>query len=211
MTSRSTDITGLVLAGGRGSRMGGVDKGLQNLNGRPLVAHVIARLQPQVSQLLINANRSLERYRDFGLPLVSDLATEGVEAYAGPLAGMAAGLAHSSAPWLMAVPCDCPRLPLDLVARLLKAALDQDAEVAVPLSLDADGAQRVEPAFCLMRREVEPALRQFLAAGDRKIQGWLATLKLTQVPFTRSEDALAFKNANTPAELQALETLEENS
>jgi len=204
--TQAADITGLVLAGGRGSRMGGVDKGLQMLSGRPLVSHVMARLQPQVGQLLINANRSLERYRAFGLPLISDAAVDNVEPFAGPLAGMLAGLlAPSRSAWLITVPCDCPRLPQDLVERLLQAAVAQRTVAAVPLSCDANGSLQIEATFCLLRRELAPALQGFLAAGGRKVQDWLATLALAQVPFTQAGETQAFANINTLAELRALQ------
>lgn len=205
MTGRA-EVDGLVLAGGRGSRMGGVDKGLQPLLGRALVEHVIARLAPQVGRIVISANRHLDEYARFGLPVVSDAA--GADAFAGPLAGMAAGLAQGGSDWLIAVPCDCPRLPLDLVERLLQAALAQGAEAAVPLSPAADGSLRIEPAFCLMRHAVGPALQRYLARGGRKIQDWLAELHTARVPFTQAGDAQAFMNANTLHELQQIAALE---
>ena len=185
-------VDGLVLAGGRGSRMGGVDKGLQSLHDRPLVAHAIERLRPQVSRLMISANRHLPEYRRFGLPVLSD-ADAG--AFSGPLAGIAAGLAQCEGEWLMTIPCDCPLLPADLVARLLQAV--QDCEAAVPSLAD-----QIEPAFCLLRRTLLPSLQHYLAGGGRKVQDWLAALQLARVPF---DDARAFVNANTLSELQMLE------
>ncbi|MFO1219292.1 MAG: molybdenum cofactor guanylyltransferase MobA [Burkholderiaceae bacterium] len=189
------DITGLVLAGGRGSRMGGLDKGLQLLRGEPLVAHAIRRLAPQVGAVMINANRHEQRYAEFGLPVWPDADVD----YAGPLAGFLAGLAHCATPWLMTVPCDTPLMPADLVARLAAGLGTARAAIAVT---EAAGLRQRQPVFCLLRRELHDDLAAWLAAGERKIERWLARVGCAEVVFA---DADAFFNANTLAELKSLE------
>jgi molybdenum cofactor guanylyltransferase len=189
------DITGLVLAGGRGSRMGGVDKGLQTLNGVPLVQHALQRLAPQVGALMVNANRHLETYAGFGVPVWPDEPAD----YAGPLAGFLAGLAHCETPWLATVPCDTPRFPLDLLARL--AAGLGDAALAIATTSEGAVVQR-QPVFCLMNRALKQDLEAFIAEGGRKIEHWLARHRCAEVQF---DDAAAFFNANTADELRGLE------
>jgi molybdopterin-guanine dinucleotide biosynthesis protein A len=189
------DITGLVLVGGRGSRMGGADKGLQPLAGKPLVQHAIERLTPQVQAVMLNANRNLEAYRALGLPVWPD--ADG--SFRGPLAGMLAGLEHCTTPWLVSVPCDTPNFPVDLVQRLAAAAAQADAEVAMPLTTGADGRVQPEPVFCLLRTELARALARFLGAGGRKIDRFTAGRRQVQVPF---EDAGAFFNINSEQELR---------
>jgi len=190
-----SDITGLVLAGGRGSRMGGVDKGLQMLDGVPLVQHALQRLAPQVGALMVNANRHLDTYAGFGVPVWPDEPAD----YAGPLAGFLAGLAHCQTPWLASVPCDTPRFPSDLVARL--AAGLGDAPLAIATTLE-DGRVQRQPVFCLMSRSLKRDLEAFIADGGRKIEHWLARHRCADVPF---DDASAFFNANTADELRRLE------
>lgn len=182
-------ITGLVLAGGLGSRMGGLDKGLQSLVGKPLVAHVIERLAPQVGPLLISANRSREAYRAFGFPVLGD----DIRGFAGPLAGVHAGLKVCTTPLLATVPCDSPFIPADLVARL-REGLDR-ATASAAVARTADGLQ---PVFALMRRDVLTDLESFLATGGRGIQAWLERVPCTAVDF---EDAAGFANINTLEEL----------
>lgn len=184
-------ITGLVLAGGLGRRMGGRDKGLQRLAGRPLVAHVIERLAPQVDTLLISANRNQETYRAFGYPVIGDT----IEGFVGPLAGMHAGLKACRTPLLMTVPCDSPCLPPDLVARLNKGLERSGAMAAVARTSDG-----LQPVFALMRREVLLDLDSFLSEGGRGIQAWLRRLTLATIDF---DNAAAFANINTPEELAA--------
>ncbi len=186
-------ITGIVLAGGQGSRMGGVDKGLVAFRGRPLVAHVIERLRPQVDAILVNANRNPEGYAAFSHPVISDE----IEGFAGPLAGFERGLAHAQTELVATVPCDSPFLPSDLVARLRAALEAQSADIAI-----ARTSGQPHPVFCLMRRTVQGSLRQFLATGERKIDRWTATLAMVEVPF---DDEAAFANINTAGELAALE------
>ncbi len=186
-------VTGVVLAGGQGSRMGGVDKGLQEFRGKPMAAHVIERLAPQVDEVLINANRNADAYARFGHRVIADE----IEGFAGPLAGFERGLAHASGDLVLTVPCDSPFLPADLVARM-REALDRDgAEVAV-----AKTGDQVHPVFCLMRRDVHGSLRRFLASGERKIDRWYPQLRATLVSF--DDEAGAFMNINTREELDDL-------
>lgn len=200
------DITGLLLAGGLGSRMGGVDKGLQPFNGEPLALHAIRRLRPQVGTLMLNANRNLEAYEVFGAPVHADVLAD----YPGPLAGFLTGLAHCRTPWLLTVPCDTPLFPLDLAARLAEAAAAGDAEIAMAVAPEeTEGAApllRPQPVFCLLRADLLESLRRYTEAGGRKVQAWTAQHRTVRVPFDRPGDAPdAFFNANTLAELHALE------
>lgn len=188
------DITGLVLAGGRGTRMGGVDKGLQPLQGRPLVAHVLQRLKPQVGPLLISANRHLDQYAALGFAVLRDADPD----FNGPLAGLLAGLQAAHTDWLLCVPCDAPCLPLDLAARLTAAAGDVD--VVFPVS-----EQIAQPTFCLLRARLQHDLRLHLANGGRRLGAWLRAQAHRAVPFDQAGDASAFFNANTLPDLQDLE------
>jgi len=188
------EITGVVLAGGQGSRMGGVDKGLQSFRGKPMAAHVIERLAPQVDEILINANRNPDAYAAFGHRVVADE----IEGFAGPLAGFERGLAHAAGNLVVTVPCDSPFLPRDLVARLRAALESRGARLAV-----AKTGDQAHPVFCLMRRDVHESLRQFLASGQRKIDRWYSQLDMVEVPF--DDEADAFLNINTREELASLE------
>ena len=180
-------VTGLVLAGGQGSRMGGVDKGLAPFRGRPLVAHVIERLAPQVDEILVNANRNPGDYARFGHRVIADE----IPGFAGPLAGFERGLAHARGELVATVPCDSPFLPADLVARLRAALERAGAELAVAKT----GAQP-HPVFCLMRRDVHASLAQFLASGQRKIDKWYAALAVVEVAF---DDEPTPSPTSTPA------------
>jgi molybdopterin-guanine dinucleotide biosynthesis protein A len=191
------DITGLVLAGGRGSRMGGVDKGLQSFRGTPMAMHVLLRLAPQVGAVIVNANRNIGAYEAFGAPVFADVLPD----YAGPLAGFLTGLEQSQTPWLVTVPCDSPLFPGDLVERLAQAAARDDAEIAVAAAME-DGALRTQPVFCLMRTSLLESLVRFTQGGGRKIDAWTAQHRTSAVAFP---DAAAFANANTLRELQQLE------
>jgi molybdopterin-guanine dinucleotide biosynthesis protein A len=186
-------ITGLVLAGGQGRRMGGVDKGLQPFRGRPMVAWAIERLAPQVGALMINANQNAGRYAEFGHPVLADR----IGGFAGPLAGLQAGLAAAATPWLVTVPCDSPFLPSDLVARLHGALQHAGAQLAV-----AKTGEQSHPVFSLVRTDVADHLGAFLEAGGRKIDAWYASLAVVEVDFDDQADA--FANINTIAELEAL-------
>lgn len=191
------DITGLVLAGGRGSRMGGVDKGLQDHRGVPLALHALRRLQPQVGTAMLSANRNLPDYEAMGVPVWSD----SIEGYAGPLAGLLTGLEHARTDWLVTVPCDTPDFPPDLVDRLAEAAAAQGAEIAMAATHE-DGELRAQPVFCLLRASLAPSLLAFLQAGERKFGKWTAQHRMVQVAF---DDAAAFFNANTSDELRQLQ------
>ncbi len=196
------DITGLVLAGGRGARMGGVDKGLQPFRGQPLALHALQRLRPQVGPTLINANRNTPAYAAFGAPVWPDVEAD----YPGPLAGFMSGLAHCATPWLVTVPCDVPLFPTDLVARLAEAAHAAGAELAMASAREEDGRLRPQPVFCLMQRTLLPSLQHFMAAGGRKIDAWTTQQRHVSVPFDwPDDDPRAFHNANTLDELHRLE------
>ena len=186
-------ITGLLLAGGRGSRMGGADKGWLMLHGRPLAEHVLQRLRPQVGALLISANRHLEDYAALGAPVLPDPDDA---AYAGPLAGIAAGLRACATPWLLSAPCDSPFLPTDLAQRLGRAAVAEGRRAAV-----ARAGGRVQPVFALLHRDLLPALQAFLAGEDRRVESWLNQVGFAQVEF---DDPACFDNINLPRELEAL-------
>ncbi len=188
-------ITGVILAGGLGRRMGGVDKGLQLLNGRPLVSHVIERLAPQVDELLINANQNGDRYAAFGHRVVPDRIPD----FAGPLAGLHAVLAAAAHPLVATAPCDSPFLPADLVLRLFSGLTATGADVAV-----ARTGGRVQPVFCLCRRDLQPHLAAYLASGERRMVGWHATLKVAEIAF--DDEAEAFANLNTRDELGRFES-----
>ena len=194
MTIPRERITGLILAGGRGSRMGGADKGLQNHLGMPLALHALLRLAPQVGEVMINANRNLGAYESFGVPVWPDPLAD----YAGPLAGFLAGLEHCETEWLVTVPCDTPAFPHDLVARLAAGAAAADAPVALARTLE-DGVAQTHPVFCLMRASLLESLVRFTQGGGRKIDRWTASVGAIEVPF---DDPAAFFNANTPDELQ---------
>lgn len=200
------DITGLVLAGGRGSRMGGVDKGLQNFHGTPLALNALMRLQMQegglVGDLMVNANRNLSAYEAFGAPVWPDT----LDNFAGPLAGFLTGLERCETPWLLTVPCDSPRFPLDLARRLAQAFESPDTEIAMAAAREDDGQWRSQPVFCLMKVDLLESLADFTRGGGRKIDHWTGQHRTVVVPFDRpSDDPLAFANANTLDELHALE------
>jgi len=198
-------ITGLVLAGGRGSRMGGVDKGLQLFNGAPLAQHSLRRLQPQVGPMLLNANRNLATYAAFDVPVYADEAIGG-ESFTGPLAGFLAGLQHCQTSYLVTVPCDTPRFPHDLVARLAARLEHDQADIAMAASPKPDGRLEPQPVFCLMHVQLRESLAHFVRGGGRKVQDWTAQHSMVLVPFTEpQDDARAFFNANTIEELERLE------
>ncbi len=184
-------ITGLILAGGRAQRMGGVDKGLQPWRGLPLVDHALARLAPQVREVMINANRNPAAYATRAARVLADAS----EDFPGPLAGILAGLRATTTPWLAVVPCDSPQLPADLVARL-----GQGLGGAPGAVVQRD--QRLEPVCCLLSKTLADDLERYLAEGGRKVEGWVAR-HATPVPFDRPEDAAAFANVNTLADLES--------
>jgi len=201
------DITALVLAGGRGTRMGGVDKGLQTFNGTPLALHTLLRLQMQqgglIGEVMINANRNLAAYEAFGAPVWPDSLPD----YAGPLAGFMTGLERCETPFLMTVPCDTPLFPPDLAVRLADALGRENADIAMAAAREEDGQIRTQPVFCLLRADLLESLVAFTHEGGRKIDRWTALHKTVTVPFDQpNDDPRAFFNANTLAELHSLET-----
>lgn len=194
MSINKEDITAVILAGGMGRRMGGIDKGLQNFKQAPLALHALMRISGQVGNVLLNANRNIAVYEGFGVPVVCDKHTD----YAGPLAGMHAALSEIREPFLVTVPCDVPLLPFDLVEKLSKPfATDPDLQLTV-----ASTQGRTHPVFCMMRTHVLESLEQFITGGGRKIDAWYAKLKFQTVEF---DDETAFHNVNTIEELKALE------
>lgn len=193
------NITGLILAGGRGSRMGHVDKGLQLFRGEPMAAHVLRRLGPQVDALAINANQNLDLYAAFGAPVWPD----DLEGFEGPLAGLETGMRRCTTGFLVTAPCDSPFLPADLVARLLAALLAEGADLALAETEEAgdDGVLRIQPhpVFALVRVAALPHLSAYLASGGRRMDGWYGSIKVVRVRF---DHAAAFRNINTLHELQ---------
>ena len=200
-------VTALILAGGRGSRMGGIDKGLQNFRGLPLALQTLMRLQLQSEspqEILINANRNLAAYESLGTAVWPDT----LDGFAGPLAGFLTGLERCETPLLLTVPCDTPLFPLDLIERLHTALIAQDADLAMAAAREEDGKVRSQPVFCLMRVELLDSLVAFTQKGGRKIDAWTGQHRCAIVPFDQPQDAPeAFFNANTLEELQKLESL----
>ena len=188
-------LTGLILAGGRGQRLGGVDKGLQPWRGLPLVDHALARLAPQVREVMISANRNAADYATRAARVLPDASDD----FVGPLAGILAGLRAATTPWLAVVPCDSPLLPADLFARLARGLGDAPGAV-VQRDHGADGL-RLEPVCCLLSTALADDLARYLAEGGRKVEGWVAR-HATPVLFDRPDDVSAFANVNTPADLE---------
>lgn len=190
VTSHESPVTGVILAGGLGRRMGGVDKGLKVLLGKPMVQWALERFSPQVDEVLINANQNIEAYSTYGYRVIPDAIT----GFAGPLAGLHRGLTEAQHPLVVTVPCDSPFLPLDLVSRLRGALYEKNAALAV-----ARTSEQAHPVFCLCRKEVLGSLQSFLQGGGRKIDAWYSALNVVEVPFG---DERAFSNINTEAELR---------
>jgi molybdenum cofactor guanylyltransferase len=200
MLSHEDSITGLILAGGRGARMGEVDKGLQIFQGKPMVAHVVARLARQVDDIIINANRNHDQYAAYGHRVASDE----VGGFAGPLAGLHAGMKTATTPLIVTAPCDSPFLPMDLVARLHAALREHDADLSVAKTFDQS-----HPVFSLTKTALIDNLESFLSSGQRKIDKWYGSLKVVEVSFDDQESA--FANINTIDELQSLERSDRNT
>ncbi|MBI5279642.1 MAG: molybdenum cofactor guanylyltransferase MobA [Burkholderiales bacterium] len=195
-------ITGLILAGGRATRMGGSDKGLQNFHGLPLALHTLMRLQPQVGRVMVNANRNLGAYESFGVDVWPDTLPD----FAGPLAGFLTGLERCETDYLVTVPCDTPLFPTDYVARLADALEREDADIAMASAKEEDGSVRTQPVFCLLKHDLMESLVRFTHEGGRKIDKWTALHRTVEVPFDRpADDPRAFFNANTLDELRRLE------
>jgi molybdopterin-guanine dinucleotide biosynthesis protein A len=191
----SAGITGVILAGGAARRMGGNDKGLVDVAGRPMIAYTLEALRPQVDSVVINANRNVTRYARFGLPVVTDE----MSGFQGPLAGMYSGMRAAVTPLIATVPCDAPFLPRDLVRRLGRALSEAGADIAV-----AHNGERIQPVFSLLRGVLADSLAQFLARGERKIDKWFTEHSLAIVDFSDSPDA--FINVNSPADVMRVET-----
>lgn len=189
-------ITAVVLAGGKASRMGGVDKGWMDLNGKPLIHHVLDRLLPQVCRCLINANRSLDAYGTLSLPVITDLKP----GFEGPLMGIATGLHHATTEWVLFVPCDGPFLPETLATRLLERALAKDAEIAV-----AHDGKRLQPVVALIKRSLLQSVQAILAEGERKIDRWYAQQRMVEVDFSDYPDA--FINVNRKSDIDELQQM----
>jgi molybdenum cofactor guanylyltransferase len=187
-------VVGLVLAGGRARRMGGQDKGLIPLAGRPLVEHVLERFRPQVDEVVISANRNRDHYARFGHAVIEDLVGD----YPGPLAGVLSALHATREPWLAIVPCDSPLLPGDLVERLLRSALRESAELAV-----VHDGKRLQPMFALLHRSLLTPLQVYLEGGGRKVDAWYAQQRMVTADL--SDHPEAFVNLNTPEDHAALE------
>ena len=204
----SQDVTGIILAGGRANRMGGVDKGLQNFNGKPLALHTLMRLSPQVHKVMINANRNLSTYASFGVSVWPDVSAD----FAGPLSGFLVGLERCQTPYLLTVPCDTPRFPSDLSIRLAEALEAKDAQIAMAAGYEANSQDhrsvRTQPVFCLLRCALLESLLKFTRDGGRKIDAWTAMHNTTIVNFDQpTDDPYAFTNANTLQELRNIEAL----
>lgn len=189
------EMTGVILAGGRATRMGGIDKGLVMLRGAPMVEYILKILRPQVGALLINANRNPEQYARYGHPVVGDMIGD----YFGPLAGMASALKAAGTTYLLTVPCDSPLLPADLAQRLAAVLVRERAEISV-----AHDGERPQPVFALLRRDLLPSLLAYLQAGERKIDLWYAKHRLVYADFSDAPET--FVNVNTPDERAALES-----
>ena len=193
MSASGIAVSGVILAGGLGRRMGGVDKGLQVLRAKPMIEWVLERLAPQVDDIVINANQNIERYEAYGHRVVPDQ----IGGFAGPLAGLHAGMKAVKHPLLVTVPCDSPLLPLDLVERLRGALDGKDLAVAKT-------GDQPHPVFALVKRDCRESLEAFLAQGGRKIDAWYAALKVVEVSF--DDEADAFRNINTLEELGKIGT-----
>lgn len=196
----SEHITGLILAGGRAQRMGGIDKGLIPFHGKPLIESAISRLKPQVSTILINANRSITKYAHYGYPVLMDETPD----FSGPLAGFAVGLKHCKTPYLLTSPCDSPLLPDDLAQKMADELESNNLELVFASSREDDGKIWAQPVFCLMKSHLQDSLDTFLNKGDLKIDRWFKELRSGTVVF---ENPQAFANVNTPEELAVLEKI----
>lgn len=190
MVSANEKITAVVLAGGKGQRMGGEDKGWVLYQGKPLIEHILERLTPQVDELIINANRNSDRYASLGYQVYKDLD----EGFQGPLMGIATGLTHAAGDWVVFVPCDGPFIPLDLITRFSAEAISSKQ----PIIVASDG-ERLQPMVVMMRRAVLPELLTALAASERKPDRWYASVGMSQVSFP--PDTL--HNFNRPEDINA--------
>ena len=190
----SNNITGVILAGGQARRMQGQDKGLVLLNNKPMIEYVIDILKPQVATLLINANRNHEKYSEYGFDIVSDE----LSGYCGPLAGMASALNNTNTSYMITVPCDSPFIPDDLVQRLTAALASEDADISV-----AHNGERLQPVFCLIKKDLMSSMNEFLSNDERKIDKWFNQHKLAIADF--SDIPQTFDNLNTFEDIKVIE------
>lgn len=195
----SEQITGLILAGGRAQRMGGIDKGLISFHDKPLIESAISRLKPQVGALIINANRNITKYAHYGYPVIMDETPD----FSGPLAGFSIALKNCKTPYLLTAPCDSPLMPDNLAEKLAEELEKNNLDLVYASSIE-DGKQWAQPVFCLMRSNLHDSLGAFLRKGDLKINHWFRELKSGTSVF---ENNMAFANVNTPEELEALEKI----
>lgn len=193
MPNEHQKISAVILAGGRGQRMGGEDKGLIQLNGRPLIAWMIDCIAPQADELFISANRHLDQYRQFGYPVLADASGD----FQGPLAGLSRAMAEATHPLILSVPCDTPFLPRDLAHRLIQALTADHSDLALPVACG-----QAHRAVCLYRKTLQPGLADFLEKGGRRVGEWQSLQRRSEVPF---EDETGFLNLNTAAELDTQE------
>ena len=193
-------ITGLILAGGRAQRMGGIDKGLIPFHQKALIESAITRLKNQVGPILINANRNITKYASYGFPVIVDETPD----FSGPLAGFSAGLKACNTPYLLTAPCDSPLLPMDLGSKLAAEMERADVQLVYASSKEVDGKIWAQPVFCLMHTNVQASLNAFLQKGDLKIDRWFKEVRSSTVVF---DDPYAFSNVNTPEELERLEKI----
>ena len=196
----SKDITGLILAGGRAQRMGGIDKGLIPFHGKPLIESTIAQLKLQTKTIIINANRNITKYATYGFPVIMDETPD----FSGPLAGFSVGLKNCKTPYLLTSPCDSPLLPTNLAQQLSAEMERGDFQLVYASSKEVDGKVWAQPVFCLIRSNLQDSLMQFLQQGNFKIDRWFKELHSSTVIF---EDPQCFANVNTPEELKALEEI----
>ena len=194
MSTTVKDITAVILAGGQGRRMGGQDKGLIEFGGKPLVEILIAELERQSLDIVINANRNLDRYRDYGFPVISDFLQD----YQGPLAGFASAMDSVDTAFILTLPCDGPQLAADYAARFIASQQQSGAPICVAF----DG-ERLQPVHALITVDLRASLGQFLDSGDRKIDRWYALHDYVHTDFSDCREI--FQNINTPADRQTLQ------
>lgn len=197
MPTNTQNITAVILAGGKGSRLGGIDKGLVKLHNLPLVQHLVNRIQPQVTNIIISANRNIDSYKKLGFPVYEDEVVD----YAGPLAGILKALQHCETEWLLIVPADSPFIPADLASRLAQNI--KEAKIAIP-----DDGKHLQPTFALIHNSLQDSLKNYLAKGERKARAWMQQQAHAIVDFSDQTDA--FMNINTEAELKKAEKLFES-
>ena len=189
MRIHKSNITAVILAGGKGSRLGGQDKGLVIYKGKPLIAHVLERIQPQVEQILISANRNQSKYQKYGYTVINDELSN----FQGPLAGFASAMKIAKTDYILTLPCDGPKLPLDLVSRMTQE-IKEKSGIAV-----AHNGERLQPVYAMIPVALLDSLENFLANGHRKVESWYAEQKSHVVDF--SEQSNAFFNINRKQDL----------